>query len=162
MGPSNLDRMTTIYGPTTWEVYARLDESLEPRGPDTLHELAATLLPAGDAVILDAGCRDGHHLIRLVQANPRTTAIGVEPVEIHVERANAAVQAAGLQDRIRVHRGIIHEVPNTPPGSIDRGEPSLGDIHTSRQARACHLRAPNVSPNFTGTRDPSPPTAPAD
>jgi SAM-dependent methyltransferase len=111
--------MTTIYGPTTWDVYARLDESLDPRGPDTLHELAATLLPADDAVILDAGCRDAHHLIRLVEANPRTRGIGVEPVEIHVERANAAVQAAGLVDRITIRRGIVHDVPDTPSDSVD-------------------------------------------
>jgi hypothetical protein len=40
-GPQNLDRMTTIYGPTTWDVYSRLDESLGPRGPDMLYDLAA-------------------------------------------------------------------------------------------------------------------------
>jgi hypothetical protein len=27
--------MTTIYGPTPWDVYARLDGSLDPRGPET-------------------------------------------------------------------------------------------------------------------------------
>jgi cyclopropane fatty-acyl-phospholipid synthase-like methyltransferase len=119
VGPRNLDRMTTIYGPTTWDVYARLDESLDPRGPDMLHELAASLLPADGGVILDAGCRDAAHLIRLVLAHPGTTGIGVEPVEIHVERANAAVLAAGLADRIRIHRGIIHDVPDTAPGTVD-------------------------------------------
>lgn len=108
--PRNLDRLTRIYGPTTWDVYDELDVSLDPRGPDSLHELAAELLRPGD-VVLDAGCRDGEHLIRLVQAND-VTGVGVEPVPIHVERARAAVEAAGLAERITLHEGVMHDVPS--------------------------------------------------
>jgi hypothetical protein len=44
-------------------VYEQLDQNLEPRGPDSLHDLAAEYL-VPEAVILDAGCRDSADLIR--------------------------------------------------------------------------------------------------
>src|SRR5688572_9776665 len=85
IGPGNMDRLARVYGPTTWDVYARLDQSLDPPGPDSLHELAGEYVRPGGAV-LDAGCRDAKHLIRLVQATG-VTGVGVDPVEIHIERA---------------------------------------------------------------------------
>ncbi len=85
-GPQNLDRMSTIYGPTTCDVYARLDESLNPRGPDMLFDLAAEHI-AEDDTILDAGCRDAAHLVELARRHPSITGIGIEPVAIHVDRA---------------------------------------------------------------------------
>jgi SAM-dependent methyltransferase len=109
--------MTTIYGPTTWDVYTRLDESLDPRGPDMLYDLAAEHI-VDDDVILDAGCRDAAHLVELARRHPRITAIGVEPVAIHVDRARAAVREAHLDDRITIHQGVLHDVPS-PEESID-------------------------------------------
>lgn len=99
-----------MYGPTTWDVYERLDVSLSPNGPDWLHELAGQHLRAGD-VVLDAGCRDAGHLIRLVRTN-QVTGVGVDPVEIHIQRARVAVEAAGLASRITLHHGVIHDVPS--------------------------------------------------
>jgi SAM-dependent methyltransferase len=109
MAPRNLDRLTTVYGPTTWDVYERLDGSLQPEGPDSLHSMAAEFLQPG-GVILDAGCRDAEHLIRLVQDHA-LTGVGVDPVEIHIQRGRSAVEAAGLGERIRLHRGVMHELP---------------------------------------------------
>ncbi len=109
MPPRNLDRLTRVYGPATWDVYERLDESLNPQGPDWLHELAGRYLQPGD-VVLDAGCRDAEHLIRLVRAN-QITGVGVDPVGIHIERARSAVDAAGLADRITVDQRVMHELP---------------------------------------------------
>lgn len=117
VGPRNLDRMATIYGPTTWDVYERLDESLNPRGPDMLFDLAAEHVVEG-ATVLDAGCRDGVHLVELVRRHPTITGVGVEPVAIHVDRARAAVQEAGLSDRVTIHQGVVHDVP-AADGSID-------------------------------------------
>ena len=107
--PSNLDRLNRIYGPSTWDVYSRLDESLNPTGPDLLYELAADYLRAGD-VVLDAGCRDAAHLIRLVKAHG-VTGVGIDPVPIHIEHASGAVAAAGLDAEITLHLGVIHELP---------------------------------------------------
>jgi SAM-dependent methyltransferase len=116
-GPQNLDRMTTIYGPTTWDVYDRLDRSLDPRTSDSLYDIAASYIGAGDTV-LDAGCRDGAQLIELARRHPTITGIGVEPVELHVERGHGLVRDAGLDDRITLHRGIVHDIP-VDDGSID-------------------------------------------
>jgi SAM-dependent methyltransferase len=114
--PHNLDRLTRVYGPTTWDVYERLDMSLNPNGPDWLHELAGQYLQPGD-VVLDAGCRDAEHLIRLVEAN-QVIGVGVDPVEIHIERARLAVDAAGLADRVTLHLGVMHDLPYDD-GSFD-------------------------------------------
>lgn len=116
-GPTNLDRMTTIYGPATWDVYERLDQSLDPGGPDMLYEIAAAHIDEDDRV-LDAGCRDAAHLVELARRHPTITGVGVEPVAIHVERAVAAVRAEGLEERITIHRAPIHEMP-VPAASID-------------------------------------------
>ena len=114
--PNNLDRLSRVYGPTTWDVYERLDVSLDPSGPSWLHELASRYLNSGD-VALDVGCRDGEHLVRLVEAN-QLTGVGVDPVEIHIERARIAVEAASLADRIKLHQGVMQDLPYKD-GSFD-------------------------------------------
>jgi len=109
--------MSTIYGPTTWDVYERLETSLDPRGPEMLYDIAAEHI-GDDDLILDAGCRDAAQLIELARRHPSLTGVGVEPVEIHVERARAAVHEAGLDDRLTVHQGVVHDVP-VDAASID-------------------------------------------
>lgn len=109
MPPRNVDRLTRIYGPSTWDVYEKLDLSLDPPGPESLFEVASRCLDPGDRV-LDAGCRDASHLIRLVRDNS-VDGVGVEPVPVHVERARAAVAAAGMNERVQLHLGVIHELP---------------------------------------------------
>jgi SAM-dependent methyltransferase len=59
-------------------------------------------------VVLDAGCRDGAHLIRLAQSYD-AAGVGIEPVAIHVERARAAVAAAGLEQRIQIVQGTLED-----------------------------------------------------
>lgn len=109
----DLDR---VYGPETWAVYELLDRSLEPRGPDALHDLAAEYIHPGTA-ILDAGCREAAHLIRLVQAHD-ARGVGVDPVALHVERAREAVATAGLGDRIELVHGTIEQL-TYPDGYFD-------------------------------------------
>jgi SAM-dependent methyltransferase len=113
---THLERMSRIYSEETWSVYGLLDRSLEPRGPDSLHDLAAEYLVPG-AVILDAGCRDAADLIRLVRAHD-ATGVGVDPVEIHVARAHAAVAAADLGARVEILRGVLEALPH-PDGHFD-------------------------------------------
>ena len=86
-----------------------LDESLSPRGPDTLYDLAGSYLSAGSR-LLDAGCRDATHLIALVERFDVTGA-GVDPVEVHVERARSAIDAAGVADRVEVCVGALEALP---------------------------------------------------
>ncbi len=97
-------------------MYDLLDRSLEPRRPASLHDLAAEYLVPG-AVILDAGCRDAADLIRLVRTHD-ATGVGVDPVEIHVARAHAAVATAELGARIEVVQGVLEALPY-PDGHFD-------------------------------------------
>ncbi len=106
-GAKHLARLSRVYSHETWSLYELLDRSLDPRGPDWLHTRAAEFLTPG-SVVLDAGCRDGAHLIRLVQAHA-VVGVGVEPVAIHVERARAAVAAAGLEERIQIVHGALED-----------------------------------------------------
>ena len=109
MLPRNPDRLTRVYGPTTWDVYERLDVSLDPTGPDSLFDIAGDLLTAG-GVVLDAGCREAVHLIELVRRFD-VDGVGVDPVAIHIARAKAAANSAGLGHRITLHQGVMHDLP---------------------------------------------------
>lgn len=105
---SNRAALSRVYGEETWCVYDVLDQSLAPTGPDSLYDLAAGYLGA-DSRLLDAGCRDAAHLIRLVERSG-ARAVGVDPVEIHIERARAAVAAAGIADRVEVFVGVMQDL----------------------------------------------------
>ncbi|QYG95842.1 class I SAM-dependent methyltransferase (plasmid) [Iamia sp. SCSIO 61187] len=95
--------------PPTWDVYERLDVSLDPTGPDQPHDLAAELLP-DDGTVLDVGCREAADLIRIVR-DRNAAGAGVEPVPLHLDRARAAVAAAALGYRITLHEGGVEELP---------------------------------------------------
>ena len=102
-------QLSRVYGGETWRVYDALDVSLDPSGPDSLYERAGTYLPAGSR-FLDAGCRDAAHLIRLLELYD-VTGVGVDPVEVHIERARAAIDSAGVADRAEVLVGVMQELP---------------------------------------------------
>ncbi len=104
------EQLTRVYGPTTWDLYAELDRSLDPRGPDWLLTKATEYLTPG-AVVLDAGCRDAAHLIRLVRDN-EVTGYGVDPVPLHITQARQAVEAAELSARITVHCKGMEDAPS--------------------------------------------------
>jgi 2-polyprenyl-3-methyl-5-hydroxy-6-metoxy-1,4-benzoquinol methylase len=105
---AHAQQLSRVYSPVTWDLYEQLDRSLEPRGPDWLLERAAVYLTPG-ARVLDAGCRDAEHLVRLVGGRD-VTAYGIDPVELHIQRARLAVEAAGLQDRIDLAQQGMEEL----------------------------------------------------
>jgi SAM-dependent methyltransferase len=92
--------LARVFGPDTWAIHARLDRSLDPRGPDSMLEVAAAYLSPGDTV-LDVGCRDGRHLIELVR---RTGArgVGLDPVPNFGDPADADV---------RFDEGVMETLP---------------------------------------------------
>lgn len=112
----NVDGLSRIYGEETWRVYEMLDQSLEPRGPDSLYEVAGAYLKPASKV-LDAGCRDASHLIRLVELY-EVTGIGVDPVAVHIESAQAAEEAANVGESIEVLVGAMQDLPY-PDGYFD-------------------------------------------
>jgi len=105
----HLQALSRVYGPETWELYDFLDRSIDPRSPDVMDAWAAEHLAPG-SVILDVGCRDAVHLIRLVQASG-ATGVGVDPVDRLVHQARDAVTDAGLDDRIEIVQGVMQNLP---------------------------------------------------
>ena len=116
MAPKNLDRLARIYGPATWDVYDQLDLSLDPEGPDSLFDDLAGLVGEG-SVILDVGCRDGAHLVEIVERF-HVVGIGIEPVPLHIERAEQAIAASTRSDDIVVHQATMHNIP-LPDSHVD-------------------------------------------
>jgi len=100
-------RMQFVYGSDDDELRAFLGESLDPRSPDSLLDLAAPLL-APDSRLLDIGCRDARHLIPLVTRSG-CTGVGIDPVDRNIERARAAVTTAALDQRIEIRHGIMEQ-----------------------------------------------------
>ena len=88
----HIARMEFVYGDDDAELVALLGETLAPRPPDVLLDLTLPLLTP-DSRLLDIGCRDARHLIRLV-VRSGCTGVGIEPVERNIDRARAGVTAA--------------------------------------------------------------------
>jgi ubiquinone/menaquinone biosynthesis C-methylase UbiE len=112
----HLRAVSRVYGPETWEVYDRLDTSLDPRGPDAMLALGIERL-AQDSRVLDVGCRNASHLIKLVQGTG-ATGVGLDPLSRLIEQARQAVSEAGLVDRIELVEGGMHDIP-FPDDSFD-------------------------------------------
>jgi SAM-dependent methyltransferase len=112
----HLHAISRVYGPETWDVYERLDRSLDPRGPELMLALATERLTAA-SVVLDVGCRDAAHLIELVGATG-ARGVGIDPLDRFVERARASVTEAGLDARIEIARGSIEDI-EYPDGAFD-------------------------------------------
>jgi hypothetical protein len=61
----HLDLLARVYSGQHIGIYPLLDESLNPRSPELLFDVAASYVSPGSRM-LDMGCRDAAHLIRLV------------------------------------------------------------------------------------------------
>lgn len=105
------EHQAEIYHPRFLSLFAELDSSRDPRGPDHLHEVIRPFLSPGCRV-LDAGCRDAAHLVRLLQTAVGSTGVGVDPVPWHLARARAAVAEAGLDSRVELVEGVIEDLPH--------------------------------------------------
>jgi SAM-dependent methyltransferase len=116
MEKSQIAQMKFVYGEDDAELVALLGESLAPRPPDFLFDLALPLLTSGSR-LLDVGCRDARHLIPLV-VRSGCTGVGIDPVERNLDRARAAVSAAALDQRIEIRAGVMEQT-DEPDGSVD-------------------------------------------
>jgi len=112
----NREQLDRVYSEETWHAYELLDKSVDPRGPDSLYDIAGEYLKPGDKV-LDAGCRDAAHLIRLVQLY-EVAGVGVDPVESHIDRARERIKEAKASERIEVSVGVMQDLP-FPDGYFD-------------------------------------------
>lgn len=108
--------MRFVYGDDDEELRTLLGTSLAPRSPDVLLDLAESLLTP-KSKLLDVGCRDGRHLIPLVERSG-CSGVGIDPVGRNLERARAAVAAAGLGERIEIRSGVMEQI-DQPDESVD-------------------------------------------
>jgi SAM-dependent methyltransferase len=90
----SLEQAYDAYPRIEEEFEAALDESLDPRPPDVLYAVVASLGLAPGAVALDVGCGEGTHAIRLAEEFGFAVT-GVDPVPRHLDLARAAVGADG-------------------------------------------------------------------
>jgi SAM-dependent methyltransferase len=104
----HLEQVSRVYSPRHYGLNAELDESLDPRGPELLLDVAGEYLTA-ESLILDIGCRDAKYLIRLVQGHG-CRGVGIDPVEWHVEQARAAVDEVSLAERIEIVPGVMERI----------------------------------------------------
>lgn len=70
-----------------------LDESLDPRGPDMLYDMAAGLGLSAKSSVLDLGCGTGRHSIRLARRFGATV-VGVDPDQERLEAAQRPLDDA--------------------------------------------------------------------
>ena len=87
-----------------------LQRSLDPRGTEWLFEAFAELGPKPGDVVVDIGARDAVHTIRLVREHG-LRGIALDPVPVHVERAQLAVADAGLTPQIELVQAGIEDMP---------------------------------------------------
>ena len=87
-----------------------LTRSLEPRGTEWLFQLFASLGPRRGELVVDVGCRDAKHAIRLVRDHG-VRAVALDPVPMHVEQARAAVADAGLANEVEIAEAAIESLP---------------------------------------------------
>lgn len=89
---------------------ARLDESLEPRGPASLFEIVASLGLRSGARAVDVGCGRGEAAIELASRFGMHV-VAVDPVQRPQATGRAAARAAGVDDHVRFERGTAEQLP---------------------------------------------------
>lgn len=94
-----------------------LAASLQPRPATMLYEKLGALGVNAQSMLLDIGCRDAKHTCELVQRFG-STALGIDPVDDHLQRAHQRISERQLTDRLKVMKGRIEAIP-TPPQKFD-------------------------------------------
>lgn len=102
-----------IYGPmelSDEEFNAILDKSLNPRASTMLYTKMGAMGLSANHTLLDIGCRDLRHGVKLVEQYG-CTVVGVDPLKHHIERAIKQIEKLGLPQQARVQLGSIEEIP---------------------------------------------------
>jgi len=87
-----------------------LDESLGPRGPESLFDIVAALGIPASGVAIDVGCGEGRDALQLAKRFGLHVH-GVDPVQRHIDLATAAADAEGLADAVEFHLGSAENLP---------------------------------------------------
>jgi SAM-dependent methyltransferase len=110
---ASIEEFYSDVGPTEEEVGALLDESLGPRGPHMLFDMAAEAgMGIGD-LVLDAGCGEGEQMAELVRRFG-CRAVGVELVAANLARRGANVgteEGASTANHMRFVQADVQRLP---------------------------------------------------
>ena len=87
-----------------------LDESLHPRGPDSLLEIIDGLGLRPGCRVVDVGCGEGDDALAL-HRRLDADVLGIDPVARHVELARAAAEAAAVTGRATFELGSAEHIP---------------------------------------------------
>jgi SAM-dependent methyltransferase len=106
------DAITTLFSGTGWpdEGTALLDQSLGPRSPDTLFDLAGSLGLGAGQVVLDVGCREATDAMTLARRFG-CGVVGVDLVGTWLPLGLADAAAAGLTGRVAMVQGDAEALP---------------------------------------------------
>ncbi|MCP4582737.1 MAG: methyltransferase domain-containing protein [candidate division Zixibacteria bacterium] len=87
-----------------------LDQSLNPRSPDTLYDKFNDLDPTSDSIVLDTGCR---HAVQACELHRRfgCRVEGIDFVESNIREAQQNIKDKELTHAIEVIQGDIHDMP---------------------------------------------------
>lgn len=98
---------------------ARLDESLSPRAPSVLLQVARELDLPPDSRVVDVGCGEGAHAFRLA-THFGFRVLGIDPVQRHLDLAREARRevAPDIASRVSFERGTATRIP-APDRSLD-------------------------------------------
>ena len=117
VGDQDSERVGEDFGRIEEEFGRALDESLAPRGPDSLDDLLAGTDPPRGGVAVDVGCGRGRDAVRLA-ARFDLHVHGIDPAPSNVEKARRRAAEDGLDDRIDLHLGRAEAIP-LPDASVD-------------------------------------------
>jgi len=87
-----------------------LAESLHPRPSTMLYDKMGTLGLGEGHRLLDVGCRDANHTVRLIRRYG-CSAVGIDPVDGHITQAHERIKAENIADRLTVYKGKIEVLP---------------------------------------------------
>ncbi|MCM2576827.1 SAM-dependent methyltransferase [Streptomyces meridianus] len=93
--PPRLTRLT-FHGPLSEERAARMIGRLPDR--------TAPTAPTAPTTVLDIGCGWGEFMLRLLEATPGATGVGIDLAEDDLARGRADAEARGLAERVRFVR----------------------------------------------------------
>jgi ubiquinone/menaquinone biosynthesis C-methylase UbiE len=115
--PPSLDESYDAYERIEEEFQAELDKSLDPRGQEMLYDMVRDLRLSEGTAILDLGCGDGRHSLKLA-LEFGFAVTGIDPVRHHIDVANERLAEAGKQEpelceRVRFEVGWAESLPLT-------------------------------------------------
>ena len=88
---------------------ARLDESLNPRSPDTLYDMFGRLGPNSDSLVLDAGCRSAGQACEIFERFG-SNVVGVDLVETNIQEAQVRIAEKGFEGSVQAIQGDLQHL----------------------------------------------------